>query len=124
MSFLQNPINNPNLELLLQHNADVNHQDLDGITPLKIACYMNCKEAIKQLIQAGASLDTPDLLHLAIKGNAKIKYHSLSKALIATTKASSSFQTDFQKTLKLLNKYKYSFTEVDESGIFGACSSV
>lgn len=48
------------LELMLQHNANVNEKTRDGITPLMEACFQRNTDFVEILLEHGADIDSED----------------------------------------------------------------
>lgn len=82
--------------LLSQPNIDVNVTNNKGQTPLDIACYLSSVSTITMLLNAGASLSSPVLVHHCIKGQKTI--------------------VEMHAVFKILNKLNYPFDNVDSKG--------
>ena len=73
------------IRLLLDHGADVNARDEQGLTPLRVAVLQDKTDVAQALLATGATLDS-DLLHVAVEhcGAEMIRVLIAGKAAINT----------------------------------------
>jgi ankyrin repeat protein len=117
------------LSLMLQHKADINlvtkngksfleFVNLLGETPLDFACIKNDVVIVAALLDAGASIQTPGLLHSAILGAVEKKKKKTKKKERKISFGQPIDTVEDESVFSLLKRYNYCFSYVDAAGIF------